>query len=69
MACGCKFSADGTCLQTVLSAMPGLAKAWQDGLGTGKIQQPEIVAGADSRLRVLYPAAFPCQMETKKENG
>ena len=36
MACGCKFSADGTCIQTVLSAMPGLAKAWQDGLRTGK---------------------------------
>ena len=49
--------------------LPGPAKVGQDGLGTGKIQQPEIVAGADSRLRVLYPAAFSCQMEPKKENG
>ena len=49
--------------------LPGPAKVGQDGLGTRKIQQPEIVAGADSRLRVLYPAAFPCQMETKKGNG
>ena len=49
--------------------LPGSAKVGQDGLRTGKTQQPEIVAGADSRLRVLYPAAFPCQMETKKENG
>ncbi len=49
--------------------LPGPAKVGQDGLRTGKTQQPEIVAGADSRLRVLYPAAFPCQMETKKENG
>ena len=49
--------------------LPGPAKVGQDGLGTGKTQQPEIVAGTDSRLRVLYPAALPCQMEPKKENG